>query len=301
MGALAVAITVIFTMAMAGCSKEEAPSSQRVLVASDSGESKNGPSESEISVMPESPIEGAGTVTNPNAPELSENEKQSLELVSEKDGEKFLAALKQKDTKALSLLMIYAENEYPESDMTKVLEGFLLSFDDLKELQMKFKSNEQNDEYYVGHYTITGTKDGETRSIPFQVKYDKSQGMERIRDDNKREPLYDSPLIGQYPFAGLAVERYIQALEQKDAASVALHLGMYDDNEETKSTAERVIQKYEDSLDLSSVGIISKGYNERDNQFNYELRDENRQTHELYIVGEELKIVDDWATNNMAK
>ncbi|WP_054025023.1 hypothetical protein [Bacillus sp. FJAT-28004] len=196
----------------------------------------------------------------------------------------------------MSGLMAHAENEYTEADMAKVLEGFLLYFDDLENLQLRFEVNEQNDEYYVEHYTIAGTKDGKARAIPFQMKYAKSQGMEQIQDDDRREPLYNSPLIGQYPYTVLEVERYVQALLQKDKASLALHLGMYDDNEETKAAVERMLQKYEESLDLSSVKVVSKGYDEQEDQYFYELRDSNQQTHELWLSGEELKVVDEWVT-----
>jgi len=125
--------------------------------------------------------------------------------------------------------------------------------------------------------------------------YDKSQGMETIRDDDKREPLFDSPPDRTIPIAGAEVERYVRALAQKDVASLALLLGMYDDSAETKTTLNRVLEKYGESLDISTVKVDAKGYVERENRFIYELRDDNHQVHELSIIGEELKIVDEWA------
>lgn len=221
---------------------------------------------------------------------------QSLEYISAKDGEKYLDALKQQDTKELSSLMAHAENEYTKDDMEKVLEGFLLYFDDLENLRLHFETNEQNDEYYIENYSIVGTKDGKSRAIPFQVYYAKSQGMEKIQNDDWREPLYDSPLIGDYPYTMLEVEFYVQALLLKDTESLALHLAMYDDNEETKTAVKRLLQKYEELLDLSSVKIVSKGYDEQVDQFFFELRDNNQQTHELRLGRGEIRMVDDWVT-----
>lgn len=281
---LMLAVSVVFTIAMVGCNKEEASTSE-----------------------PEQPaeVEEAGEVetpVDPNEVSLSEEETKLLEQASAKDAEKYLDALKQQDTKTLSTLMIYAENEYTVEDMAKVLEGFLLYFDSLEELQLNFTANEQDDKYYVENFTIAGTKNSKTRAIPFQVKYAKSQGMEQIQDDIRREPLFDSPLIGEYPYAVQEVERYVKALQEKDTASLALHLGMYDDNEETKESAERTLQKYTESLDLSSIKVVSKGYDEQAGQYHFELRDDNRQTHELLqmFYSEGSKIVDDWSIDQTA-
>lgn len=281
--ALMLTISVTFMAVMAGCSKEQTSRLDHV------------PPAPEIVSQLEQPEE-AGASFFPDATSLSEVDIQSLEQISAKDGEKYLDALKLQDTKVLSLLMAPAEDEYTEADMEKVLEGFLLYFDNLEKLQLRYEANEQNDEYYVEHYTIVGAKDGKSRAIPFQMKYAKSQGMEKILDDNWREPLYDSPLIGEYPFTALQVERYVQALLQLDTESLALHLAMYDDNEGTKTAVKRLLQKYEESLDLNSVKIISKGYNEQEDQYFYELRDSNKQTHELRLDRGKLRIVDEWVT-----
>lgn len=277
------AIPVTFMMAIVGCGKEQSSTLDLVTPASKVVSKLEQPGETGASIF----LDDAS---------LSKDDTQSLEEISAKDGEKFLGVLKQQDTKALSGLMAHAENEYTEADMAKVLEGFLLYFDGLENLRLLFEANVQNDEYYVEHYTIAGTKDGKARSIPFQIKYAKSQGMEQIQDDDRREPLYNSPLIGQYPYTLLEVERYVQALMQKDTESLALHLGMYDDNKETKAAMERMLQKYEESLGLSSVKVVSKGYDEQADQYFYELRDSNQQSHELWLGGEELKIVDKWVT-----
>ncbi len=57
---------------------------------------------------------------------------------------------------------------------------------------------------------------------------------------------------------------------------------------------EQSLQKYAESLDLSSVKIVSKGYDLQEDHFAYELRDGNQQTHELLISGEAYKVVDTW-------
>lgn len=226
--------------------------------------------------------------------ETSEDTIQSLEQISAKDGNIFLDALKQQDTSLLSRLMAHAENEYTETDMASVLEGFLLYFDDLEGLKLNFEANEQNDEFYIERYNIVGTKADEARSLPFQVSYAKSQGIELIMDDNKREPHYNSPLIGQYPYAVLDAERYVQALQTQDKESLALHLGLYDDNEQTKEAIDQLLQTYNESFSLSSVEIVSKGYNDQEKLFLFELKDSNQKTHEFHIVTDEFKVVDDW-------
>ncbi len=226
---LMIVISIVLMMVMVGCDKEESSTVVPLQAASDNGEQQGATT---LEVVSESEPNGeAGESID--AEEISKplgHHSQSLEQISAKDGEKYLEALKQQDLKGLSRLMAHAENEYTVADMKKVVEGFLLYFDGLEELQLEFEANEQNDEYYVEHYIIAGTKDGKARAIPFEIKYAKSQGMERIQKDEEREPLYNSPLIGQYPYASMEAERYVQALMQKDTASLALHLGMYDDN-----------------------------------------------------------------------
>ncbi|MBB3113892.1 hypothetical protein FHS18_006007 [Paenibacillus phyllosphaerae] len=295
---LIVAISVTFMTALAGCGKdkEDSPPEETAPAADNQGSQPS----NEVS-EPTPSEEPADSVVDPGATEPSEDETQSLEEVSAKDGEKFLAALKKKDTAALSLLMAPAENEYTEADMAKVLEGFQLYFDSLDELTLRFEANEQNDEYFIERYAIEGNKDGKARVLPFEVEYAKSQGMANIRDDAKRVTLYDSPLIGQYPYAMLEVERYVQALLEKDTESLALHLGMYDDNAETKAAVDQALKKYEESIDLGTVKVIAKGYDGQGKQFSYELRDSKQQTHELRIAGEEMKIVDDWAAVQAAQ
>lgn len=230
----------------------------------------------------------------PESEAHTEEVTQSLEQVSFKDGTKFLDALKQQDTQLLSALMAHAENEYTEKDMATVIEGFQLYFDDLAGLQLQFETNQQNEEYYIENYHITGTKDGEERILPFQLSYAKSQGVELILDEDKHEVLYNSPLIGLYPYAVSEVERYVQALQVQDKESLALHLGMYDDNEQTKAAIDQMLQTYNESLSLSSVEIVSKGYSVTEELVLFELHDNNGQMHELRIVGEERFVLDDW-------
>ncbi len=226
---------------------------------------------------------------------------KSLEDVSMRDAEAYLDALRQEDAELLSGHMVPAENEYTVDDMAKVLEGFRLYFDDLQELQLKYLSNEQDEEYYIERFAIDGTKDGQGRDIPFVVKYAKSQGMEAIQDDARRVPLYDSPLIGIYPYAEREPGRYLQAMIQHDTESIALHLGLYDDNKETSVAVEKTLQRYRNSLDLNSVRIESKGYDSQKMLFSFELSDNNGKVHELQVNGDGLRIVDEWAAVSEAE
>ncbi|MFD2381739.1 hypothetical protein ACFSWD_11830 [Paenibacillus xanthanilyticus] len=282
-----------------GCGKEETAKPEPDPAVSEAGQPQNDapePEENAAANEPATPDAGDEPAEVAQQPD----DTQSLEQASAKDGRKFLDALKQQDTKALSSLMSPAENEYTEADMAKVVEGFRMYFDRLEELQLRFESSEQNDERYIEHYAVTGTKDGKARELAFDISYAKSQGMDVIRDDARREPLYDSPLIGQYPYAVREIERYVQALLQQDKASIPLHLGLYEENDETKATVERLIRKYADALDLKTAKIVPKGYDEQKNQFRFELRDEGGRTHELRMAGEDLRIADEWAANQEA-
>ncbi|TYP76474.1 hypothetical protein [Paenibacillus methanolicus] len=287
--AATLAMTLTVMAAMMGCGKEEAPTPPTAptpapaSTAADAGQTQNEPAEPDVEGKPADDGQPA-------------DEPQSLEQASAKDGRKFLDALKLQDTNALSNLMSHAENEYTEADMTKVAEGFRLYFDGLEELQLRFESSEQSDERYIQHYAITGTKDGKTRELAFQISYAKTQGTDAIRDDARREPLYDSPLISRYPYAALEIERYVQALREQDKESAALHLGLVEDNKETKATVERLLRKYADSFDLKTATIFPKDYDELNDQFGFELRDDGGRTHELRLAGDGLRISDDWTT-----
>jgi len=278
--AILLAISIALTTAILGCTKEESSTSNAPVISENN--------------IDQHVVEPNTEPLEPESEEPLEEDTQSLEQVSEKDAAIYLDALKKQDTSMLSLLMAPAENEYTVADMEKVVEGFQLYFDDLEGLQLHFEASEQNEEYYIEHYIIKGTKDGEVRDLPFQVSYIKSQGIELILDDDKREPLFNSPMIGVYPYAILNVERYVQALQQQDKESLALHLGMYDDNEQTRMAIDQLLQTYQESLALSTVEIISKDYDEQKDLFLFELQDNNQQSHELQVLSEELRIKDEW-------
>ncbi|MFB9327676.1 hypothetical protein ACFFSY_17245 [Paenibacillus aurantiacus] len=293
------AMTLVLMMAITGCGKEETLTPEPAPAATEDGQAQNGSSEQEGNAAANEPAVSDEGNPNEDAGKATD-EAQSLEQASAKDGGKFLEALKQQDTQSLSSLMTPAENEYTVADMEKVLEGFQMYFDRLEELQLRFESSEQSDERYIEHYAITGAKDGKARELPFQVSYVKTQGMNAIQDDARREPLFDSPLIGRYPYAELEVGRYVQALQAEDKASIPLHLGLYEENDETKATAERLLRKYADSFDLKTTKVVSKGYDEHKDQFQFELRDDDGHTHVLWVVGGELRIADDWSTDQGA-
>lgn len=295
-GLLILTLSTTIMGLVAGCGEEKPENSEMISAGGNQGEAES-PSPMPIPdevIETTQPAEVTAT-KEPDHLELTEEETKSLEQLSSKDGEEYLEALKQKDARTLSGLMVYAENEYTVADMTKVLEGFTLYFDSLKKLKLRPESNEQNEEYFIENYTIIGTKEGKVRSIPFEVKYAKSQGMELIQNDDKREPLYDSPLIGQYPYTDLEVKRYVQALKDEDKESLVLHLGMYDDKEETNTNLDKTLKKYNGSIDLNSITIVSKGYDEQADQFLFNLVDSQQQSHEIRINGGQMRVVDDWS------
>ncbi|PZD97159.1 hypothetical protein DNH61_04535 [Paenibacillus sambharensis] len=295
---LVLAISAAVMTAVTGCGKEANTTEVTARGTANSNEERNESSAGKDTGQEQ--VESGGAADSSVADPQSSEGLRSLEQVSAKDGETFLNALKQQDTKELSALMAHAENEYTESDMAKVIEGFQLYFDRLEELTLKFEANEQNPEFYVEHYAIVGKKNGETRSIPFIIRYSKSQSMKQIQDDNKREPLYDSPLIGEYPYIIMDAERYIQALQQKDLESLSLHLGYVDYNEETQAAMEQLLNTYEEKLDLSTLKAVSKGYDEQEDQYHFELQDSRGQKHDIRIGGEENRIMDDWAAGSEA-
>ncbi|CAM4490888.1 hypothetical protein [Paenibacillus tarimensis] len=289
---LAISVTLLSTSA--GCGKENTSNSDSSPAVTNNGGQPEGPSSSaEIPKhnQPETEVES----TDPGTKGSDGDSVPSLEQVSAKDGGKFLDALKQQDTKALSGLMAHAENEYTESDMVKVLEGFQLYFDRLEELKLRYESNEQNKEYYVEHYAIAGKKDNQEYSIPFIIKYSKSQNIEHILNDDQREPIFDSPLIEEYPNAVRDAERYVQALQQKDMESLALHLEYDELNEQTKAAVEQMLTQYDEALDLSSLKPVPLGYDEQEEQFLFELQDADGRKHNIRIDVEDYTIIDEWA------
>jgi hypothetical protein len=82
---------------------------------------------------------------------------------------------------------------------------------------------------------------------------------------------------------------------QNDTESIALHLGLYDDNKETRAAVEITLQRYRDSLDLGTIKVESKGYEAQAKRFSFELRDINGKVHELQVTEDGLLIVDEWA------
>ncbi|CAM3134665.1 hypothetical protein PALU110988_03825 [Paenibacillus lupini] len=288
-GLLILALSTTIMGSTAGCGEERISTSETVSAVGN---------ESEVlspSPMPEEVIETNKSAVEPFIVKLTEEEIKSLEQISARDGEEYLEALKQRDARTLSGLMLHAENEYTLADMMKVLEGFTLYFDNLKKLQLQFESNEQNDEYFIENYIIVGTKEGKARSIPFVVRYTKTQGMEQIQNDDRREPLYDSPLIGEYPYTDLEVKRYVQALKDNDKESLVLHLGMYDGKAETSTNLDKTLQKYKNSIDLNSVKIVPKSYDEQADQFLFNLVDSQQRSHVIRINGGQMRVVDDWS------
>lgn len=228
----------------------------------------------------------------------AEQPRVDLEKIATEDAEKYMDALKKEDAEALSSLMAHAENENVPATMKIVIEGFRLHFDKLADLKLTLESNQQSEEYYIENFLITGKKEGEERSLPFQVKYAKQDDIAALLNADKREPLYDSPYIGQYPYAVRDVERYVQALAQKDVESAALHLGVFESTEEAKSAVQHLLQAYTEKLDLATVKAVSLGYDANKKQFLFDLRDGKKQSHSIQVDADRAIIIDDWAATN---
>lgn len=139
-------------------------------------------------------------------------------------------------------------------------------------------------------------KEGEERSIPFQVKYAKQDGSAAVPNTDKREPLYDSPYIGQYPYVVRDVARYMQALAQKDVESLALHLGIYD--EKAESSVQHLLQAYTERLDLAAAKAVPLGYDANNKRFLFDLRDDKKQSRSIQVDADKAIILDDWAATN---
>lgn len=285
---VAVVLGMALAMVLTACSNAE--DSQPSQAGSPSGQVKE--------------TVGAGGTTTPTGQPSSQpteqpteqlaNEVRSLEEIAAEDAEEFMAALKKEDAEELSGLMVHAENEYGPDTMKTVLEGFRLYFDDLADLKLVFESNQQSEEYYVENFVISGLKSGKDRFIPFQVKYAKQGGIEAIRNERLREPLYDSPLIGQYPYMARDAGKYAEALAQKDGDSVAIHLGLDESTDEAKAVVRQLLQAYEGKLDLATTKVVPVDYDENRKRFLFDLRDGKKQSHGIAVDASTYLILDDW-------
>ncbi len=231
-------------------------------------------------------------------PELLPNptsvEAQSLENIATKDAEKYINALKKEDTQLMSRIMAHAENENTPETMKIIIEGFLLHFDKLTDLNLTYESNEQNEEYFIENFVIIGMKKGEERFVPFQVKYDKNDGITKIQDDRYREPLYDSPLLN-HPYIIRNAEGYLQAIRQEDVESLLLHLGLYNVTEEIESDVSEILNRYREQLDLTTTKVIPINYDENRNLFLFDFQDDKERSHSIQVDADTSLIVDDWA------
>ncbi|MDQ8734913.1 hypothetical protein [Paenibacillus sp. LHD-38] len=274
--ALSISIVVATT---AACSKEETPR----------------PSITPESTEPQKVADEPKETTS--LEEASTNEDPSLESIATKDAENYLDALKKEDLQLLSSLMAHAENEYTPETMKISIEGFRLHFDTLTDLRLSFESNEQNEDYFIENFLITGMKKGEVRSVPFQIKYSKSNGTPAAQDDDHREPLYVSPLIDQYPHVISETERYLQAILQEDAESLILHLGLYNQTEEDKATVRNLLKAYGEQLDLTTTKAIPVNYNEEKKLFLIDFQDKKESSHRIQVDADTSTITDDWASD----
>ena len=277
--ALSISIVLATSAALAACSKEELP---RPSITPESTEPQKVADEpKETTSLEEAPT----------------NEAPSLENIATKDAEKYLDALKKEDLQLLSSLMAHAENEYTPETMKISIEGFRLHFDKLTDLKLSFESNEQNEDYFIENFVITGMKKGEVRSVPFQIKYYKNNGTPAAQDDDHREPLYVSPLINQYPHVISETERYLQAILQEDAESLILHLGLYNQTEEDKTTARNLLKAYGEQLDLTTTKVIPVNYNENTKLFLFDFQDNKEHSHRIQVDADTSTIIDDWASD----
>ncbi|QJD86068.1 hypothetical protein [Cohnella herbarum] len=285
---IALAIGITLAMTLAACSKTE--NSQPSPSASPSESGKETGEVGEATESTESTVQPPG-----QSEEQASSEPRSLEVIATEDAEKFLGVLKKEDTEKLSGLMVHAENEYGPDTMKTVIEGFRLYFDKLADLKLNFDSNQQTEEYYVENFVISGLKSGKERSIPFQVKYSKKGGFAAVQSDNNREPLFDSPLIGLYPYMVRDAGKYVEALAQKDGDSVAIHLGMDESTDEAKSVVRQLLQAYEGKLDLGTTKVVPVDYDENRKQFLFDLRDGKKQSHGIAVDASTYHILDEWA------
>lgn len=272
-------IAVAMTTTLAACSSVE--------------ESKPMQAAPEI-MEPQKEFEGPKETNVPT--EQTTDEAQSLEKISAEDAKKYMDALKKEDAEALSILMAHAENEYVPETMKTVIEGFQLHFDKLADLKLTFESNQQTEDYFIEKFVISGMREGKERFVPFLVKYSKENGISAIQNENYREPLFDSPLIGQYPYMVLNAGKYVQALLQKDSESLALHLGLDVTTEEANSVIQQMLKAYSGKLDLATTKVIPLGYDENRELFLFDLRDGNKQSHGIQVDVATSNILDDWAS-----
>lgn len=279
--AFSISIAVAMTAALAACSKEEPPGPSPITHVSAEPQ-KNTDEPKETASLEESPA----------------NDAPSLESIALKDAEKYLDALKKEDFQLMSTLMVHAENENTPETMKIIIDGFQLNFDKLADLKLSFESNEQIEDYFIENFVITGTKKGEVRSIPFQVKYYKNNGSPAAQDDDHREPLYESPLINQYPLVIRETEKYLQALLQEDTESLILHLGLYDQTEKDKSAVTQLLKSYKEQLDLASTKIIPVNYNEKTKLFLFDLQDNKERSHSIQADAGSSTILDDWTASD---
>jgi hypothetical protein len=70
---------------------------------------------------------------------------------------------------------------------------------------------------------------------------------------------------------------------------------MYDDKAETSTNLDKTLQKYKTSIDLNSVKIVPKGYDEQADQFLFNLVDSQQRSHEIRINSGQMRVVDDWS------
>lgn len=224
----------------------------------------------------------------------STNEASSLENIATKDGEKYMDSLIKEDVVIMSSLMAHAENENTPETMKVIVDGFKQYFDKLTDLKLTFDFSEQNDEYLIENFMINGIKNGEIRFIPFRVKYYKNDGMPTLHDDVQRRPLYDSPLINQYPYVLKDIDKYLQAMILKDVDSLLLHLGIYNQTEETKSVVLNMLKTYSEQLDLKTTKILYTDYDEVKKLFLFNFKDGKGRFHAIQVDAVNWIIIDDW-------
>ncbi|MFC4307137.1 hypothetical protein [Cohnella boryungensis] len=268
-------LSAILTATLAACSNSE-----------------ESPSSSPAPVVPSA--SAAAQPASPSA-EPSANESPALEQIATADAQKFLNALKLEDAEKLAGLMAFAENEYTSEQMEQVLTGLRQQFDKLGDLQLKLDSNEQDESYYIENFILQGVREGKESSIPLQVKYRKQDGPAADLPEEQRRPLYDSPYIGLYLVAARDAQRYLDALRQQDADSLAIHLGMDESTEEAKTAVRSLLAVYAGKLDLAAAEVVALGYEADQERYLFELRDGRKQAHGLQVDRSTMLIVDDWA------
>ncbi|WP_127531809.1 hypothetical protein [Paenibacillus kobensis] len=287
----ALLLAAMLTVILAACSQEDKPApvpGTAIVSPEPEPEPEQTLDDPQEQVFP--PEEEA--VSSPG--ETTDDAALSLEHISAQDAGKFVEALKKEDAERLSVLTAHAENENTPETMRVVLAGFRLHFDQLTELSLSFDSNQQDEQYYIEHYRITGMQDGKERFVPLQVKYNKEQGMEAIRDDARREPLFDSPMLNQYPYMADDVKRYLRAITEEDKESLMLHLGLHDETEENKAAVDRLLGKYQEELDLNTANVVPVGYDEDEGLFIFDLQDDRGHSHRVQAGGGTWFMQDEW-------